>query len=62
MKAGLAVPVELLVGGVDLVYLCRSPILVADNLESCNDENYNLGDDARKLDEKVRDLMVRIAS
>jgi uncharacterized protein (DUF302 family) len=64
MKAGLSVPVELLVievtreegGGVDLVYHLPSALIMADG------DNTELAAAAQKLDEKLQKLVLRIAS
>jgi uncharacterized protein (DUF302 family) len=64
MKAGLSVPVELLVieatseegGGVDLVYHLPSALIMAGG------DNPELAAAAQKLDEKLQKLVLRIAS
>ena len=64
MKAGLSVPVELLVvegtkeesGGVDLVYHLPSALIAV------GDDNPELEAAARKLDEKLHKLVLRVAS
>jgi uncharacterized protein (DUF302 family) len=63
MKAGLSVPVELLVveatreegGGVDLVYHLPSALIVAGG------DNTELEAAAQNLDEKFQKLVLRIA-
>lgn len=63
LRAGLCVPVELLVvegegeaSGVDLVYHLPSSLIVAGG------DNPELEAAARKLDEKLQELVLRIAS
>ena len=64
MKAGLSVPVELLVieggkeegGGVDLLYHLPSALIVVGG------DNPELEAAAQKLDEKLRKLVLRIVS